>query len=606
MKNTMKKALSLILTAAMLLSVALTATVATSAEDSNEKFNAYLEFSNGAALSVGHSGILVDGQKKNTEAEEVNKTYTGYIAGPVKGGEFADKLGFGVSYSGPNSRYDGVGNYELHMNLLAADGSTITDICVIVGGVEFYINNEWNETAICKDHSNSEAGAWDYSGTQWKKLDDTYYEWMIPLSLIPLEKVYDETDLSTSLTITVTTSNGTYTKTGRLVLNDALSDVNYATWFAAKDVSSWNMNTQSSLTAAVHDKADKTTTMEATVNGKRQALAHWNAKQGSGASNYLWRLISEMAIEYNMSLTVSEMPAIAANATPVIDDGAAIVTDTTPALMLYFTDFKPALVSNQYKCDRGLTIAIYNKGGTLYIASATDDKGGISNEVSLGVAPSTTAFDLRLVWLTNGNYEVFVNGVNKGTVASGTKGNNFTSNGFQLACELHGGSNYNDQKQNVVIKNFTVGNTGYGLTELLAANSATPNYVPAIKFYQTSAVDNGTYNVRLIATVDKALVDAGDMTVAGFNVAASKTNAGGTVNGTTKAHRVYEVYNSITASGETVNAPEGTYFMVFTIKNIPVADTLTLNFSAFAETETAAYVEGSVFTLTFENGARKN
>ena len=604
MKTTMKKALSLILTAAMLLSVALTATVATSAEDSNEKFNAYLEFTNSVALTQKHSGILVDGQKTNTEAEVVSKAYTGYIADPVKGGEFADKLGFGVSYSGPNSRYDGVGNYELHMNLLAADGSTITDICVIVGGVEFYINNEWNETAICKDHSDREAGAWDYSGTQWKKLDDnTYYEWMIPLSLIPLEKVYDETDLSTSLTITVTTSNGTYTKTGRLVLNDALSDVNYAGWFATKDVSSWDMTTHAA--EATHDKDNKTTTMEATVNGESQAVARWNAKQSSSA-NYLWKLISEMAIEYNMSLTVSEMPAIAANATPVIDDGKAIVAETTPALMLYFTDVQPVISGSTYYCERGLTIAIYNKGGTLYIASATDDKGGISNEVSLGVAPSATEFNLRLVWLTNGNYEVFVNGVNKGTVASGTNGNNSTSKGFQLDCELHGGSNYKDQKQNVVIKNFTVGNTGYGLTELLAANSATPNYVPAIKFYQTSAVDNGTYNVRLIATVDKALVDAGDMTVAGFNVAASKTNGEGTVSGNTKAHKVYEVYSSITASGETVNAPEGTYFMVFTIKGIPAADVLTLNFSAFAETKTAAYVEGSVFTLTFQNGERKN
>ncbi len=159
----------------------------------------------------------------------------------------------------------------------------------------------------------------------------------------------------------------------------------------------------------------------------------------------------------------------------------------------------------------------------------------------------------------------------------------------------------------------TVEAASYGVSELdanaqaalatdLIAHSATPNYVPAIKFYQTSAVDNSTYNVRLIATVNKALVDAGNMTVAGFNVAASNQ----TVNGTTKTHKVYEVYTSITASGETVNAPEGTYFMVFTIKGIPAADVLTLNFSAFAETETAQYVEGNVFTLTFQNGAIKN
>ena len=169
----------------------------------------------------------------------------------------------------------------------------------------------------------------------------------------------------------------------------------------------------------------------------------------------------------------------------------------------------------------------------------------------------------------------------------------------------------------------TVEAAGYGVSELdanaqaalatdLIAHSATPNYVPAIKFYQTSAVvgegEDAKYNVRLIATVNKALVDAGNMTVAGFNVAASasKTNGEGTVNGTTKAHKVYEVYTSITASGETVNAPEGTYFMVFTIKGIAADDVLTLNFSAFAETETAQYVEGNVFTLSFQNGERKN
>ena len=94
------------------------------------------------------------------------------------------------------------------------------------------------------------------------------------------------------------------------------------------------------------------------------------------------------------------------------------------------------------------------------------------------------------------------------------------------------------------------------------------------------------------------------MTVAGFEVTAEKTTAAGEATvGATKRHETVCVYSSILADGQNVQAPDGTYFLIFTVNGIPAEDTLTLRFRTFAKTADSVYIEGGLFTLTLPTGS---
>ena len=399
----------------------------------------------------------------------------------------------------------------------------------------------------------------------------------------------------------------TYTKSGRLVLNDELNPNNglVTDFLAQRDVSAQGATITASMgsTAAVatHDIATKTTSVNvANISNANENIRinypiadMTKIRSANGASvNLLDWTMANATLKYSMDLTISDLAPIQGDV-PVFSHGGGVADNTSPGLVFYMNDAK----RNSNARYKALTFAIYNKAGQLY-ATACDSATSYAQQVALGVAPSETEFSLDFYWAADGKLDIYVNNAYKGTIQSDVTKQGFSSRNPFYLINVVAGKNYADGKIVASVQNLT-----FEYSCNVGAMGASDDYVPAIKYYQTSPVVDGTYNVRLIATVDKALVDAGEMIAAGFNVQASKTNTEGTVNGVMKSHKVYEVYTKITADGLEVTAPDGTYFLVFTVKGIPTADTITLNFSAFAETAEASYVEGSTFALTFANGA---
>lgn len=546
-----------------------------------EAFHAYPEWQQTYGLSGHYQGILVDGTRGDFE-----------ISNTVQKNHLSDAISFGISYSGEVSYTTGVNPLELHMNAYSSDNTiAIAELHITTGGQTYVINPAKSAAWLWKDASYS--AVWSGDVASYKRPNGYYFEWRIALSQLRLERVAGERDLSTDLTVTAVTGAGDrYTKSGRLILHDQLDPDNllvqnhvgkrYA--LLAEPVTFL-----SDFPGATYQAADQSVTMTASVSQARNAL--WWVPQ------YRFRCPGTMAWEYSMEMTASEMPDIGTD--PLLLSANAVQTEAdTPALIFYLTD---ADATGQ-KPVRKLTVGVFNRGGTLFVGSCVDTKNKPSNEVSLGVGLGE-AFELSLIWLTNGDYAVLVNGQERGTVYNqGTAGNSVSSNSYLFMAELHGGNNYVGGKQSAVIRNLTVEASSYGLADALLRAGA-EHLIPAVCYWQTTDVKDGSYSLRLIATVDRAAVDAGSMTVAGFEVTAEKTNAAGeTTVGTTKRHEAACVYTSIVADGQNVQAPEGTYFLIFTVNGILAEDMLTLRFRTFAGTSESVSIEGGLFRLTIRAG----
>jgi len=562
----MKKALSLILTVAMLLSVAVVATVSPSATDGENLFYANQEVENKSWSSIPrnqYAGIKLDGD--HSDSWELTPSTTDIKDG-VKIGEIdiqGKKVQFGASYSGATGSSDGANKaYSLHLLVYNLSSANITSVAFTTGDKTL---TYWKDTSMTSVLKNGDV--WDNNTkvTTWKNRN-TFIEIELPLSYLNLKNVYSEKDLSTDLTITLTTDlGGVQTLAGRLVL---VMSSQVAALKSSPNVAS----------GTAYNAGTKTVTLNHVPNGTAPAV-YSSANDGTVLQATTW--------DYSATVNVTSMPALQENA-PVIcyTGGSSLSASATPGISIAVNDGPTKT--------KGAVVHIYNYDGILHIATT-------ANSVNLGVGLNTP-FDLNMSWNTDQTWDIYVNGISVGKL-QGSKGNDYTGNATATTVFAQGVAN--STAIAATIENFVITMVNDALAADLLAHSAT-HYVPAIKFYQTTDVVGGTYNLRLVATIDKALVDSGVVTAAGFEIAASKTNAQGTVNGAAKKHYVTEVYESITADGQNVQAPDGTYFIIFTVKEIPAADTLTLNFSAFAETEAEEYAEGNVFTMTFENGVRKN
>lgn len=88
-------------------------------------------------------------------------------------------------------------------------------------------------------------------------------------------------------------------------------------------------------------------------------------------------------------------------------------------------------------------------------------------------------------------------------------------------------------------------------------------------YMQTTKVTNGTYDIRFIAGLDDLNYDA-------VNFAVNVNSTAGTKNRAFNFENIRTVYRSITAETEagleSVTAPDGTYFIAFVIRNVPVSE----------------------------------
>ena len=542
-------------------------------------FHAYPEWQQTYGLSSHYQGILVDGTRGDFEIGET-----------MQKNRLSDAISFGVSYSGEVSYTAGVNPMELHMNAYSSDGAiAIAELQITTGGQTYVMNYSKSSRWLGKDTAYS--AVWGGEIASYARPNGYYFEWRIALSQLRLERVAGDTDLSTDLTVTAITGDDVrYTKSGRLVLHDILDPGNTLVQNYVGKTHALFTDAVNVDPGAVYNAADSSVSMTASVDQKRNA--------GWAVPQYRFRCPGTMAWEYSLNLTVPQMPDIGSDPL-LLSANTAQAEANTPALVFYFND---ADATGQ-KAARRLTVGVFNRGGTLFVGSCVDTNNTPSNEVSLGVGLGA-AFDLRLIWLTNGDYAVFVNGQEKGTVNNrGTDGNSVSVNSYLLMAELHGGNKYAGGAQQALIRNLTVKASSYGLADALLRASA-KHLIPAVLWWQTTEAKAGVYSLRLIATVDRAAVDAGQMTVAGFEVTAEKTTAAGEATvGATKRHETTCVYSSILADGQNVQAPDGTYFLIFTVNGIPAEDTLTLRFRTFAKTADSVYTEGGLFTLTLPTGS---
>ncbi len=139
-------------------------------------------------------------------------------------------------------------------------------------------------------------------------------------------------------------------------------------------------------------------------------------------------------------------------------------------------------------------------------------------------------------------------------------------------------------------------------TALLAKTVATTDATKVVNVYaQTSkAVTDGSYAVRFVAEID-----GNQWTGAGFDLLVSFTTADGVKMTSKLTEQAVKVcYKSISAGDDSVTAPDGHYFIVFVLDQVPVSNgNMTFTVAAYANGADGA-VYGNAGVITFDaNGS---
>lgn len=381
---------------------------------------------------------------------------------------------------------------------------------------------------------------------------------------------------------TATVSQWTVSSCGDLRIPRDSADVT-ATTSGRLALTGWTQNTT-------------TSTVSATTEAKQAAASAFVLK--FGISNLITSGDTTQYFYKNtMWLTASALPNIedlAINYTPN-------QATTTPALIFVLTPANNVSGNTSYSSQNTM-IAIVNRNGSLFAAA-----NGSSDEVALGVGLETPFF-LELGYQARKMVSVSVNGTEKGTLTGYNNTSNY-ANARTVAARIHPST---DGSINASIKDWKITvptalqvrmKSLISADALLSAGAS--HYTPIPYGYQTTAVTDGHYNARIIATVDADWVTNKDLAAVGFYITASYTDAESNVtNGTQKDYFFYSVYSSIIAAGDTINAPAGTYFVICPILNIPATGSLTITYQPYARLKNdTIYAEGTAFTVTFANGS---
>ncbi len=139
-------------------------------------------------------------------------------------------------------------------------------------------------------------------------------------------------------------------------------------------------------------------------------------------------------------------------------------------------------------------------------------------------------------------------------------------------------------------------------TALLAKTVAKTDATKVVNVYaQTSkAVTDGSYAVRFVAEID-----GNQWTGAGFDLLVSYTTADGVKMTSKLTEQAVKVcYKSISAGDDSVTAPDGHYFIVFVLDQVPVSNgNMTFTVAAYANGADGA-VYGNAGVITFDaNGS---
>ncbi len=403
MKTTLKKALSVILTVTMLLSVAVVATVSPTATDVETLFVAYPEYES-AGLSTTLLNQFVGIKMDGLSGGAYETPNSANVASNIKIGAI-DGIEFGASYStaalSPNAAYslhllffEPTNQKEITAVEFAVGGQTLTHIVDGDSATLFdTATNDWaTDTKVLTKYSRK-----------------CFVEIEIPLSRLELSRANGEKEFSTALTITVKNEDSVVgTLEGRLVLSNDWSPAVFPTVDLAgvavlKDYSSATRPDRAGR--VTHDTATKTTTINNNLDGK----IGWGSYQtnSNGEASIVSKVVNDCTWHYSATVNITSIPAISNNfpSFTYYDYGTANNTNvTTPAVLILLND-----LGNGKTYSNGAMLGIYHYNGTLHLAASDFDT------IDLGVAPGTE-FELDMFWKLDRSWDIYVNDVFVGSL----------------------------------------------------------------------------------------------------------------------------------------------------------------------------------------------